>query len=66
VLSAPASARHDEEEDMASAHIPSFPQRNHPATSRRDVAAAWAVVALFLAAGLIGTVLDRMATLDIG
>jgi hypothetical protein len=51
---------------MASVHIPPFPQRNHPATSWRDVAGAWAVVVLFLVVGLIGTVLDRMATTSIG
>jgi hypothetical protein len=51
---------------MASIRIPPFPQRDHPATSWRDVAGAWVVVALFLAVGLIGTVLDRMATTSMG
>jgi hypothetical protein len=51
---------------MAAVHIPSFPQRDHPATSWRDVAGAWAVVALFLAVGLISSVLDRVATISIG
>lgn len=51
---------------MATIHIPSFPQRDHPATSWRDVAGAWAVVALFLAVGLIGSVLDRVAAISVG
>ena len=51
---------------MASIPISTFPQSISPATSWRDVAGAWVVVALFLGAALIGTVLDRMATAAIG
>jgi len=48
---------------MVSDRTPPFRQTDHPATSWRDVAGAWAMIILFLLVVLLGLGLDRVVTL---